>query len=66
MPTYLTNWNPDKWKWDSLAEDSARTRTGLPVAKTWSMGGTKSITIGDRVFLGRQGTENESEMNSGE
>jgi len=59
MPTYLTNWNPEKWTWDSLTEDSDQTRTGLAVDKTWSMGGTKAITIGDRIFLGKQGKEDE-------
>jgi Domain of unknown function (DUF3883) len=60
MPTYLTNWNPDKWNWESNEEDSDLTRTGHAVEIRWSMGGTKAITYGDRVFLGRQGRENES------
>ena len=60
MPTYLTNWNPNKDPWESNEEDSELTRTGNTVPKRWRMGNTKAIIYGDRVFLGRTGKENKS------
>ena len=60
MPTYLTNWNPDKDPWESNKEDSDFTRTGNTVERRWRMGNTKAIICGDRVFLGRTGKENKS------
>lgn len=58
MPTYLNNWNPDRaFKWETNASDSQTTRNGIPVQRRWSASGTKIIKPGDRIFLGRQGTE---------
>ena len=57
MPTYLNNWNPARDKWRTNAADSYQTQMGSPVRLRWSASGTKAILPGDRVFLGRQGTE---------
>jgi len=37
MPTYLTNWNPDRFKWENNAAQSSRTRTGTPVPKVGAL-----------------------------
>ena len=52
MPTYLLTWNPDrKHRWDDL---QALLKGG---SKDWSCGTRKSIPIGSRVFLLKQGPE---------
>jgi len=53
MKTYLLTWNPRRWRWDDLAETSAKTLAGKGVIGSWSCGNTKSIAKGDRIFLMR-------------
>ena len=52
MSTILLTWNPDKWEWDSFAEDIERSRTAA-VPMNWSVA-TRAIENGDRAFLLRQ------------
>jgi len=51
MATYLFTWNPAKWDWETLDEDSALYRRRGFVDGRWSCGVTKRIVPGDRVFL---------------
>ena len=51
MATYLFTWNPTKWDWETLEEDSASYRRRGFVDGRWSCGVTKRIVPGDRVFL---------------
>lgn len=65
MSTYLLTWNPEKWQWDTLAENAAATRRGEKVAMTWSSGVTRSIRPGDRVFIVRLGSDPRGIVGSG-
>jgi len=51
MPTYLLTWNPKKWGWEHLHKSITQIHRKGFCAETWSVGVTKSISIGDRIFL---------------
>lgn len=55
MSTILLTWNPDKWPWDSFADDVERSRT-TRVPMNWTVS-TRGIVRGDRAFLLRQGRD---------
>lgn len=55
MPTFLLTWNPKKWNWKSLEKDIETVRAKGKKRDTWSVGITKRITEGDRVFLMKLG-----------
>lgn len=57
MTSYLLTWNPKNWKWNDLPEIARRLEEGIPVEQRWSCGNSRSIEIGSRVFLLRQGVE---------
>ena len=57
MNTYLFVWNPKRWTWDTLENDIERVDKTGKTKERWSCGNTKSIQIGDRVFLAKLGTE---------
>lgn len=65
MSTYLLTWNPGNWPWANLSETIARLRAGEGFEDRWSSGNTKTIPIGSRVFLLRQGVEPRGIMASG-
>ena len=65
MKTYLLTWNPRRWRWDDLAETSAKTLAGKGVIGSWSCGNTKSIASGDRIFLMRVSEEPKGIIGSG-
>jgi hypothetical protein len=65
MTTYLLTWNPEKWHWADLSKWVARVRSGEAAEDRWSSGNTKTIPIGSRVFLLRQGVEPRGIMASG-
>ncbi len=65
MPAYLLTWNPNSWEWTHLRRDVAKVARGEAHELTWSCGNTKSIPIGSRVFLLRQGVEPRGIMASG-
>lgn len=65
MSTYILTWNPDSWAWDLLLETIDQLRAGKAAEERWSCGNTKSIPIGSRVFLLRQGVEPKGIMASG-
>jgi 5-methylcytosine-specific restriction endonuclease McrA len=65
MSAYLLTWNPDRWTWDDLSEWVEDVLAGGEVNFRWSTGSTKSIPLGARVFLLRQGVEPLGIMASG-
>jgi 5-methylcytosine-specific restriction protein A len=65
MKTYLLTWNPRRWRWDNLAEESAQTLAGKSVFESWSCGVTKAIEPGDRIFLMRVTEEPRGIIGSG-
>lgn len=64
----ILTWNPDKYQWDGgeYADYVARTSRGEAVGANWSTGGRiGGVSIGDRVFLLRQGTQGRDLVGSG-
>lgn len=58
MNTYLLTWNPDKWQRDDIDyEIDELERLGIFKGR-WSCGNSKSIKIGDRLFLIKIGRQN--------
>jgi len=57
MGTYLFTWNPERWGWESLEEDSALYKRRGYLDGRWSCGVTKSIVPGDRAFLIKLGKD---------
>jgi hypothetical protein len=58
MTGYLLTWNPKRWTWSQ--EDIARERANVGKARVeptnWSCGNRRTLPVGSRVFLARQGT----------
>jgi 5-methylcytosine-specific restriction protein A len=65
MPAYLLTWNPKSWQWVDLPEVARRLAEGVPIEERWSCGNSRSIPIGSRVFLLRQGVEPKGIIASG-
>lgn len=65
MATYLLTWNPDNWTWSDLSEVLLAVRQGRVTEDRWSCGNTKSVPLGARVFLLRQGVEPKGIIASG-
>lgn len=57
MDTYLLTWNPDKWHWDNIEYEIDELEKLGVFKGRWSCGNSKSIKIGDRLFLIRLGQE---------
>lgn len=55
MPTYLLTWNPEKWQWNYIQKSIAQVKTDGFCIEPWSVGVTKKIRMGDRVFLMKLG-----------
>jgi 5-methylcytosine-specific restriction protein A len=64
-PAYLLTWNPKNWQWNELPEIAHQVANGLPVDQRWSCGNSRSIAVGSRVFLLRQGVEPKGIVASG-
>ncbi len=65
MPTHLLTWNPSHWSWEDLKKVVRSVMTGVPHQQRWSCGNSRSIPIGARVFLLRQGVEPKGIMAAG-
>jgi 5-methylcytosine-specific restriction enzyme A len=65
MATYLLTWNPDSWLWSDLPACLLALRQGRVTERRWSCGNTKSVPLGARVFLLRQGVEPKGIIASG-
>lgn len=57
--TYLLTWNPGRFSWETFEEDWDVFYMGSRPRFRWSCGNTKSIEVGDRVFLMRLGYQEE-------
>jgi 5-methylcytosine-specific restriction protein A len=65
MATYLLTWNPNSWNWGDLPDVLLAVRQGRAADRRWSCGNTKSVPLGARVFLLRQGVEPKGIIASG-
>ncbi len=65
MATYLLTWNPKRFAWDNISEMSNAVQNGDAIVDSWSCGNSKSIKIGDRVFLIRLGVHPKGIVGSG-
>jgi hypothetical protein len=54
LSTYLLTWKPDEWGYEGLKERIDRFVAGETMQR-WSCGNNKSISIGSRVLLMKQG-----------
>lgn len=57
MNTYLLLWNREKWDWKTLEQDIEQVDLTGRSSQRWSCGNTKSIQVGDRIFLVKVGSE---------
>src|SRR6187402_3597298 len=49
--TFLFAWNPVKFEWPEIGEQSALLRSGEKVIESWSCASHKKIKKGDRAFV---------------
>ena len=54
--TWLLNWNPNIWPWETLAEERAATHEGKTVTHKWRCANHQAM-VGDMVYLVRTGVE---------
>lgn len=65
MPTYLLTWNPKRWNWENLQDQiDELNKQGFFIGR-WSVGVSKRIKQGDRLFLIRLGKEPKGIIGSG-
>ena len=62
---FLLTWNGAKWRWNERAETADRVHMGQRVTDRWNCSRTTSISVGDRVFILKQGAEPRGIMASG-
>jgi 5-methylcytosine-specific restriction protein A len=63
--TYLFVWNPKRWTWETLEDDIEQLDVVGGLRTSWKCGNTKSIIIGDRIFLIKVGTEPKGVIGAG-
>jgi len=56
-PAYLLTWNPDRYSESQMSEQIDDRGEDGSVTFGWSSGNNRSMAVGDRVFLLRQGRE---------
>lgn len=54
--SWLLSWNPQKWKWETFADDRATTREGKIVTIQWRCA-NHSAKVGDKAYLVRTGVD---------
>ncbi|MFC1881354.1 AAA family ATPase [Thermodesulfobacteriota bacterium] len=54
--SWLLSWNPNNWKWESLAEDRVATHAGKTVTDSWACSNHNPV-VGDKAYLVRTGVE---------
>lgn len=62
---YLLTWNPAQWQWDERESTSRAVAAGACIEMRWSCGNTRSIPLGARVYLLRQGDGERGIIGSG-
>lgn len=65
MRTYLLAWNPLRYPWGSLEDELTHVRRDGSSWVRWSVGNSRSIEAGDRLFLIRLGKEPRGIVGSG-
>lgn len=65
MRTYLLTWNPKRWHWENIQEDINELNENGFLIRRWSVGVSKNIKQGDRLFLIRLGSEPKGIIGSG-
>lgn len=65
LSCFLFVWNPVKWPWPEISEDSRRLEQGITVTETWNCVSHKKVQRGDRAFISRVGTEPKGVFASG-
>lgn len=65
MATYLLIWNPKRWSWDNLQDEVDEINKNGFLIGSWSVGNSKRVTRGDRLFLIRLGKEPRGIIGSG-
>jgi hypothetical protein len=49
--TFLFSWNPFKFQWPEIGEESEMVRKGEKVIDSWTCSSHKKIRLGDRAFI---------------
>jgi hypothetical protein len=49
--TFLFSWNPFKFEWPEIADESRMVRNGEKVTDSWTCSSHKRIKVGDRAFI---------------
>lgn len=62
---YIFVWNPKTWLWDNIEENIKEWEEFGATTINWKCGNTKSISIGDRIFLVKLGTKPKGIIASG-
>ncbi len=57
MAVYLFSWDPTRWDWRNIGEQSEQLGRGAPVVRQWSCGSNRRIFNGDVAYFIRQGRE---------
>lgn len=65
LQSFLFAWNPNNWEWEDLLESIDRLKDIGYIERRWSCGNSRSIKMGDRVFLMRLSEEPRGIMGSG-
>jgi 5-methylcytosine-specific restriction protein A len=62
---YLFVWNPIKWPWPEIGEDSRSLQSGAKVTEAWNCVSHKKVRPGDRAFVSKVGSEPKGVFASG-
>lgn len=57
MAAYLFSWDPTKWDWRNIREQSDQVARGASVVRQWNCGTNRRIFNGDTIYFIRQGRE---------
>jgi 5-methylcytosine-specific restriction enzyme A len=63
--SFLLTWNPNAWNWDNFDDHIREVQQQGATQMSWSCGNSKSIQIGDPVFLMKVGVETPGILGSG-
>src|SRR5438552_14466482 len=66
MPTYLLTWKPVRSQWDRIEDSIRELHTKGFCDIRWSCGRSRRLTVGDRVFLLRQGSDRAGIIGAGQ
>lgn len=55
--TFLFSWNPNKWPWLNIREESEQVKRGEMITERWTCSAHKRVQPGDRAFFSHVGKE---------